>query len=224
MVRGSSLVLVAIVVAGCSFAKSPQTGGIPLNDKTKFSQSRYGVAASPRLVRTRNVPKGGGRRQIGKPYQVAGKWYFPKADETYNKVGQASWYGPNFHGRMTANGEIYDQFALSAAHPTLPLPSYARVTNIENGKSVIVRINDRGPFHGRRIIDLSARAAELLDYQQKGTAEVRVEYVGEAPLHGRDASYLEASYRESGQWLGVAYAPVNLPMPGSIRSAFNVGR
>lgn len=154
------------------------------------------MKASPRVssLRTR-LPRGGGRDQVGKPYKVAGKWYYPKEDRQYRKVGGASWYGDAFHGRLTANGEVYDMTHLTAAHPTMPLPSYARVTNLKNGSSVIVRVNDRGPFARGRIIDLSKRAAEMLDYTHAGTAKVKVEYVGRAPLDGRDDEYLMASYR-----------------------------
>ena len=170
-------------------------GGAHINNKTKFSQSSYGVAASPRVTTSRYVRKGGGRRQIGRPYKIRGKWYTPKEEPGYDRTGQASWYGPNFHGRLTANGEVYDQYGLSAAHPTFPLPSYARVTNTANGRSVIVRVNDRGPYHSGRIIDLSAKAAELLDYKRKGVANVRVQYIKQAPLHGQDHKELLASYR-----------------------------
>jgi len=165
---------------------------------TKFSSKSYGVAGSPRVTNKARVRKGGGRYQVGKPYTIRGKKYYPREDPNYNKVGSASWYGPNFHGRLTANGEVYDQFGLSAAHPTLPLPSYAKVTNLENGSSVVVRINDRGPFSKSRIIDLSARAAQLLDYEHKGVAKVRVEYVGKARLDGLDEEYLVASYNPGG--------------------------
>jgi rare lipoprotein A len=126
---------------------------------------------------------------------VAGKWYYPKEERHYKKIGAASWYGDAFHGRLTANGEIYDMTNLTAAHPTMPLPSYARVTNTVTGSSVIVRVNDRGPYEQGRIIDLSRRAAELLDYMNGGTAKVKVEYVGRAPLNGNDDQYLLASYR-----------------------------
>ena len=121
--------------------------------------------------------------------------YVPQEDPNYRASGIASWYGDAFHGRLTANGEIYDMNHLSAAHPTMPLPSYARVTNKANGSSVIVRVNDRGPYAHGRVIDLSKRAAQLLDYTGKGTANVVVEYVGRAPVDGADDEYLMASYK-----------------------------
>lgn len=116
----------------------------------------------------------------GPPYQVDGKWYVPTHEPNYDEVGIASWYGPNFHGKASASGETFDTDALTAAHPTLPIPSMVRVTNLENGKSVMVRINDRGPYIDDRIIDLSRQAAMQLDMQRKGTAKVRVQYVGPA--------------------------------------------
>ncbi|WP_428409332.1 septal ring lytic transglycosylase RlpA family protein [Hyphococcus sp.] len=120
--------------------------------------------------------------KVGKPYQVKGKWYYPAEDPSYSKVGVASWYGEQFHGRLTANGEIFDMNRLSAAHTTLPLPSMVEVTNLENGRSVVVRLNDRGPFVGDRIIDMSREAARELGFEQQGTARVRVRYAGPAPL------------------------------------------
>jgi rare lipoprotein A len=110
----------------------------------------------------------------------------------------ASWYGAAFHGRRTANGEVYDMRSLSAAHPTMPLPSYARVTNLENGYSVIVRVNDRGPYHGGRVMDVSSRVADVLDMKAMGTAKVKVDYVGPAPMEGSDDSQLLASLRTDG--------------------------
>ena len=182
----------ALVLSGC-FGSGSVSNVLPdgdhINNKTKFSVAKYGVAASPRVTTSKKVRKGGGRAQVGKPYKIKGKWYTPKEEPGYNRNGNASWYGPNFHGRLTANGEVYDQYALSGAHPTFPLPSYARVTNLANGKSVIVRVNDRGPYHDGRIIDLSARASELLDYQKRGIAKVNVQYIGKAPLHGLDHKY-----------------------------------
>jgi len=161
---------------------------------TKFSSKTFGVKGSPRVTTNRGVRKGGGRYQIGKPYTIRGKKYYPKLDPNLRQTGLASWYGPNFHGRLTANGEVYDQYGLSAAHPTMPLPSYAKVTNLENGSSVTVRVNDRGPFSKNRVIDLSARAAQLLGYTKQGVAKVKVEYAGKAPLHGLDEKTLIASY------------------------------
>lgn len=120
-----------------------------------------------------------GSYKIGKPYQIDGTWYYPAEDYTYMEEGVASWYGPNFHGKMTANGETYDQMDLTAAHRTLPMPSLVRVTNLDNGRSLVVRVNDRGPFAKSRIIDLSKRSAELLGFQSKGTARVRVEVLAD---------------------------------------------
>ena len=116
-----------------------------------------------------------GDYKVGSPYQIGGVWYYPKVDMEYDETGIASWYGPGFDGRQTANGEIFDQNALTAAHPTLPMPSVVRVTNLENGRALVVRINDRGPFKNGRIIDLSKRAAQLLGFERKGTAKVRVQ-------------------------------------------------
>lgn len=112
--------------------------------------------------------------KVGSPYQVDGIWYFPEEDYEYDQVGLASWYGPGFHGRLTANGERYNQYDMTAAHKTLPLPSYVRVTNLDTGARVVVRLNDRGPFAEGRIIDLSRRAAERLGIVQAGLAPVRV--------------------------------------------------
>lgn len=192
----------AISMMCAGLAACGTTGGTaknPTRSKEYFAESEYGVKASPRVVQEgQPVPKGGGRYQVGQPYQVRGKWYQPKEEPGYSKVGLASWYGSAFHGRYTANGEIYDRHHLSAAHPTFPLPSYARVTNLENGSSVIVRVNDRGPYSDGRIIDVSSKAAEMLDVKGKGTAKVRVQYVGKAPLDGHDMPYLMASYVPKG--------------------------
>jgi len=133
------------------------------------------------------VPKGGGRYQVGQPYEIAGVQYTPHEDTSYDRTGQASWYGELFHGRYTANGEIYDMDRLSAAHPTLPLPIYVQVTNLQNGRSLVVRVNDRGPFKNDRIIDLSRRSAEVLGFRKSGTAQVRVKYLRRAPLDGDDS-------------------------------------
>ena len=114
----------------------------------------------------------------------------------YSREGVASWYGRNFHGRLTANGEVFDMRAISAAHPTLPLPSYVRVTNLANKRSMVVRVNDRGPFARNRVIDLSHKAAHVLGFADRGIARVRVEYVGPAGLEGSDDRKLMATLRE----------------------------
>ncbi len=191
------LLTVGVGLAACgSTPKRKSSGGrAHINNKTKFSVKDFGVKASPRVTTSRHVRRGGGRAQIGKPYKVRGKWYRPREQPGYNKIGKASWYGPNFHGRLTANGEIYDQYSLSGAHPTFPLPSYARVTNLANGNSVVVRVNDRGPYAHGRVIDMSSKAADLLDYKKAGIARVRVQYLGKARLDGRDQRFLQASYR-----------------------------
>jgi rare lipoprotein A len=158
--------------------------------------ARYGVSPSARLVDDGEpVPKGGGVYRVGSPYVVAGRVYVPEDNPHYHAEGIASWYGSDFHGRATANGEIFDAESISAAHPTLPLPSYVRVTNLSNGRSLIVRVNDRGPYAHNRIIDVSTKAAHLLGFYDRGTVPVRVEYVGRAPLEGSDDRILEATLR-----------------------------
>ena len=124
----------------------------------------------------------GGTYKVGNPYQVGGIWYVPKEDPSYDQTGVASWYGDEFHMKQTANGETFDMHAVSAAHTTLPLPSMVEVTNLDNGRKLTVRVNDRGPFVGNRVIDLSHEAARQLGYDQKGLANVRVRYLGPAPL------------------------------------------
>ncbi|ASY62954.1 Rare lipoprotein A precursor [Sinorhizobium sojae CCBAU 05684] len=194
--RLAAIPLLCATLAACGSTSSVKKS--KSRSKEYFAESVYGVKASPRVATGRNMPKGGGRFQVGKAYQVKGKWYKPKEEPGYNKTGMASWYGSAFHGRLTANGEVYDKYHLSAAHPTFPLPSYARVTNLENGTSVIVRVNDRGPYEYGRIIDVSSKTADLLDIKRKGSAKVRVQYVGRAPLEGNDMPYLMASYVTKG--------------------------
>ena len=207
IVRVAGIAALAVIVAACH-----QTG----------QKSRLGVSASERVVAMGDaVPKGGGSYKVGKPYQIAGRWFHPKEDPAYDTTGNASWYGDDFHGRKTANGEVYDMHALTAAHPTLPMPTYARVTNLENGRSVVVRINDRGPFSHNRVIDLSKRTADLLDFRTQGTAEVRVQYVGPAPLDGND-EWLTTTVRHDGAPVSPVMvagipqpeaAPTSVPMP-----------
>ncbi len=176
------------------------------------NKAKYG-SASPRVVQYgETVPKGGGRDHVGRPYRVAGRWYTPRDNPNYTATGNASWYGDAFHGRKTANGEIYDKHAYTAAHPTMPLPSYARVTNLQNGHSIVVRVNDRGPFHGNRIIDLSERVAYALNFKHMGTARVRVDYLQRASTAGSDDRRLVATLRTDGQ---AAQLPGgSTPVPG----------
>lgn len=191
--RASACMVLAVSAAMLTACATPEPKAMihkKQRSKEYFAESEYGVKASPYV----GVRKLVGRDQIGKPYQVRGKWYTPKEDKKYAKVGTASWYGDAFHGRLTANGEVYNVADITAAHPTMPLPSYARVTNLGNGSSVIVRVNDRGPYHDGRLIDLSKRAADMLGYSSVGIAKVKVEYVGRAPLEGHDEPYLMASY------------------------------
>src|SRR5271165_4801933 len=153
MARGAAAAAACFVLANCA-------------SSDKFANRvdpKYGVSSSPRVVAFGEpVPKGGGTYRVGKPYTVAGRVYVPEEDVNYREDGMASWYGDDFHGRLTANGEVFDMDGLTAAHPTLPMPCYARVTNLSNGKSLIVRVNDRGPYRQNRVIDLSVRAAQLL--------------------------------------------------------------
>lgn len=160
-----------LVIAGiCAFLAACQSATV--------DTARSGAA--PQAIP--DVPITQGRYTVGKPYRKNGVLYRPAENWSYNEVGVASWYGMDHHGKRTANGETFDLRALTAAHPTLPLPSRVRVTNIENGKSIVVRVNDRGPFKNGRLIDVSRRAADMLGFRERGTARVRVEMLGRAPL------------------------------------------
>src|SRR6202163_2627587 len=197
--RGLAAVAACLVLANCA------SSGIASRVDPK-----YGVSSSPRVVALGDpVPKGGGTYRVGKPYTVAGRIYVPEEDVNYREEGLASWYGDDFHGRLTANGEVVDVASLAAAPPTLPMQCYARVTNMRNGKSLIVRVNDRGPYHGNRLIDVSNKAAELLEFKSNGVARVRVEYVARAPLEGSDDRQLMATLRTG----------VPAPTPSMVRVA-----
>lgn len=183
--------VVAVTLGGCAQQPVYQHS---TRSKEYFPSSIYGTA-SPRVVAYGEpVPRGGGFYMVGKPYSIAGRMFFP-TDKPRMTVGLASWYGEAFHGRRTANGEIYDCDAITAAHPTMPLPSYARITNLDNGRSLIVRVNDRGPFHEDRILDVSRKTAEILEFHGTGTSRVKVEYMGPAGLDGSDDSKLLATLR-----------------------------
>jgi rare lipoprotein A (peptidoglycan hydrolase) len=201
----------AAAVAGCATAPIASTNTAPDTDlqaglapaqnahsAPSPKNSRSGAPVKPRKAVASRIAPGGGYQKLGEPYRIAGKLYVPQRDPNYDETGVASWYGRQFHGRLTANGERFDMNSLSAAHPTMPLPAYARVTNLANGRSVIVRVNDRGPFAHDRLIDLSRKTAAVLDFKSSGTARVRVQFVGDAPLHGKDENYLVASYRGPG--------------------------
>ncbi|WP_045836233.1 septal ring lytic transglycosylase RlpA family protein [Hyphomicrobium sp. 99] len=189
----------AALTTACS-SSNPSPGSLTGVSRSVFSEDEYGVKSSPRVASSDYVPKGGGHFKLGSPYKVAGRWYVPREDPNYQEYGVASWYGADFHGRKTANGEVFDAKALTAAHPTLPLPCYAYVTNLENGKTVLVRVNDRGPYVNDRLIDMSYAAAKHLGYLDKGRARVRVRFAGLAPLNGddtREKQYLAS--QEGGQ-------------------------
>ncbi|MFM9973172.1 MAG: septal ring lytic transglycosylase RlpA family protein [Beijerinckiaceae bacterium] len=201
--RFAGLSALVLLVANCASEPTGKQRTLSAQNQREigaFSDKRKYGNASPRVVADNQpVPKGGGRDHVGKPYQVAGRWYTPRENTGYSASGQSSWYGDAFHGRKTANGEIYDKNSYTAAHPTMPLPSYARVTNATNGRSIIVRVNDRGPFHGGRIIDVSERVAHALEFKHLGTARVRVDYVQRASTKGSDDRKLVASLRTDGQ-------------------------
>lgn len=184
LLRNGLIVLaVGLAVAGCSGKKSTK-------------QDPFAGTGSPHYPGKGPVPWGGGRYHVGKPYQVAGVKFVPKEQPNYDKKGVASWYGEAFNRRMTSNGEYFDMNRLTAAHATLPLPSYVKVTNLENGREVVVRLNDRGPFVGTRIIDLSKATAAALDFKHKGKANVRVQYIGPAPLNDKGGTHLMAMNTE----------------------------
>ncbi len=143
------------------------------------------VSAPESPTRPPQPAQGGGIYKVGQPYQIGDTWYYPREQPDYDETGVASWYGPTFYGRKTANGEVFDAEAMTAAHRTLPMPVNVRVTNLDNGKSVVLRVNDRGPFAKGRIIDVSEAAAKLLDFYGKGTARVRVTYLTNAEINGR---------------------------------------
>ncbi|WP_413203714.1 septal ring lytic transglycosylase RlpA family protein [Rhodospirillum sp. A1_3_36] len=145
-----------------------------------------------------------GTYKIGKPYQVGGRWYQPKENYFYSEVGEASWYGPKFHGKRTANGEIFDMNKLTGAHPTLPMPSFVQVTNLQNGRRIKVKINDRGPFANDRIIDLSRASARALGFEKQGRTKVRVDIL---PEESRQAK-IQA---QGGVVVAEAPAPVAAP-------------
>ncbi|HRQ60608.1 MAG TPA: septal ring lytic transglycosylase RlpA family protein [Alphaproteobacteria bacterium] len=172
-------------------------------------------------------PTQAGNFKVGKPYKVDGKWYTPKESYDFEETGIASWYGPDFHGKHTANGETYDQNELTAAHRTLQMPSFVRVTNLENGRSVIVRVNDRGPFKRSRVIDVSSKAADLLGFKGKGTAKVRLQVLSDeskqlakAAIRGEDVRGTEVALNQGRQ---PTYMEPAAQPPGTYQTASLAG-
>ena len=209
---GAAAAALAAALPGCA----TQTAQHYSHGHEYFSQAKYGHASPKVVAYGEPVPKGGGQYLVGHPYLVAGHTYYPTEMTSYTAVGMASWYGAAFHGRRTANGEVYDMGSVTAAHPTMPLPSFARVTNLENGYSIIVRVNDRGPYHGGRVMDVSSRTADVLGFRGAGTARIKVDYVGPAPLEGSDDGSLLASLRTDGApaYLNGYGAPVMVASSG----------
>ncbi len=198
---GATLTALALVLAGCATTPSP-----------------------PRPAATAAAPAGAGHGvyKVGSPYQIDGVWYYPAEDWSYNETGIASWYGEDFDGKYTANGEVFDLNALSAAHHTLPMPSIVQVTNLENGRSLTLRVNDRGPFARGRILDVSRHAAQLLGFEANGTARVQVrllvpETIQAASLAGRNGTDAAPIVAQAAPPATVTAAP--LPPPPGVRVA-----
>ena len=195
LVRGIFVSLSTVMLAACANHAKDVASATPV--KTESNQVKaYSVIPAAKPVVSHHKKNGVAQQannvESKRNHEIT---YLSPSERAYKKVGRASWYGAAFNGRLTANGEIYDMHNLTAAHPTMPLPSYARVTNLENGSSIIVRVNDRGPFAADRVIDLSQQAATMLDYKDDGLADVKVEYVGRAPIEGHDSEFLLASYK-----------------------------
>ena len=186
----------AVVLLGSGCSRSD------LGDEARLAPGSSAPASRRVIAFGQPIPKGGGIYKVGEPYQIVGEWHIPREDPGYERVGIASYYAADFHGRHTANGEIFDMWALSAAHPTLPLPCLVYVTNVDNGRTLLLRVNDRGPYVNNRVIDVSRAAARYLGFESQGTARVRVRYAGRAPLTGDDRQ--EQRFLASQSWFRVA--------------------
>ena len=194
--RHAVRLLTLSVAAATALSACASMGVGPTVKRGAFTSKEFGVKSSPRVTTNPNPPRGGGRHLVGKPYTVRGTTFVPQENPVgYVGTGKGSWYGADFHGRLTANGEIFSANAITGAHPTLPLPSYVRVTNQQNGRTLVVRVNDRGPYLAGRVMDLSYRSAAMLGYVDQGSAPLAVEYLGQAPLEGDDTRALVASYQ-----------------------------
>jgi rare lipoprotein A len=219
-VVGVAMLGATLVLGGCS---SAIRSIVPVKIAGKYTtRDPFAGKGAPYYRGSGPLPRGGGRYFVGKPYEVAGQWFTPREQPNYDKVGIASWYGEAFHRRKTSNGEYFDMNMLSAAHATLPLPSYAKVTNVQTGQSIVVRINDRGPFVDTRIMDLSKRSADTLGFKNRGMAKVRVQYIGAAPLNDQ-GSHLAMMNRKLGQGANfntlVAAADIPLNRAGRVQVA-----
>lgn len=182
--------IILLFLAACSSSMRP-IGRMPDNDE--LPTGSQGVV-----------------RKVGKPYKIAGVWYYPKEDPHYDEVGYASWYGSDFHGKKTANGELYNMNSLTAAHKTLPLPTFVKVTNLANGRTIILRVNDRGPFVKGRIIDISRRGAQLLGFDRQGVTKVRVQAVdenGNLPRGRRAQTVVASNTKQTRQGQAINQAP-----------------
>jgi rare lipoprotein A len=210
--RMGVLALAAGSLGACSAAEPIRTLTSPLTSPSLAISKRTAEDDEP-------LAKGGVNFKIGRPYQQNGVTYVPAKDPGYRAEGIASWYGPDFHGRPTANGEVFDMNGISAAHPTLPMPSYLRVTNLANGRSIVVRVNDRGPYARERVVDLSIGAAKALDFYGQGLTRVRIEYVGRAPVTGSDDRMLLATLRHGSPAPAPSLARVAAAKPFALSSS-----
>jgi rare lipoprotein A len=198
-----------MALAGCGStppakqaSKAPQGGGYYLDDGPEAKPPADLDAVPDAVPRAEPL-----HRFANRTYVALGNAYTPLTERrAFSEEGLASWYGRRFHGRKTASGEPYDMYAMTAAHPTLPIPSYARVTSLSNGKSVVVRINDRGPFHSKRVIDLSYTAAHKLGYLKQGSARVRVESLDPATYDTQGEAIREGVYLQLGAFSNAANA------------------
>lgn len=186
------------VLAACSSTGTPELSGL-----------------SPQ-AQAITIKQYGGVYKVGNPYKIMGKWYYPAEDYNYSEVGMASWYGEDFHAKKTANGERYDMNTLTAAHRTLPLPSIVKVTNLENGRSLVLRVNDRGPYAKERIIDISKRGAQLLGYQTKGITKVRVEVMA------KESKALKAALLGQNVPDNVTIPVMKVPATASLASSYYI--
>ena len=194
----------ALALAGCNVeaqkASLESAAVQPQSQKNKDNQSSKSPAPVQAAAKddTSDAGHSVGYDKTGKPYTVSGKLYVPKEQKGYTATGLASWYGVGFHGRETANGEVFNRDSVTVAHPTLPLPSYVRVTNVLNGRSIIARVNDRGPFKGNRLVDVSEQVAIGLNFKHLGTTRLKVDYIGRAPVNVDDSAMLQATLRVDG--------------------------